>query len=146
MLRTLFNTFAVILLLSACAAAPSLQTQMQTLGHHAQAHGNGQLLIVQVPAADNPISNGMIIASLESGSTSNAARQITELLGNNIAAIGIVGNSGTVNAATLKRALHDYPGQSRAVIYLLGQSGEANAALQQAAKTKGVTLIPIAQP
>lgn len=66
--------------------------------------------MVCVPDASNHVADNMIIASLEAGVSSNAAKSIMEAIGvdGNKVVVGVAGSSTAVNVATLKRALNDF--------------------------------------
>ncbi|APW38795.1 hypothetical protein RD110_17585 [Rhodoferax koreense] len=103
----------------------------------------GELLMIEVPAAPNPLSNQLMIATLKTGSSSNTADQIVTTLRNGRAVtLAVVGNSLAVNAATVQSALKTWAstGARTATTLLLVGEPEDAAALKEAAVAAGVRL------
>lgn len=145
------KSFAVLaacgLLLSACSTpgpsntstAGASQSGRPAVAQGQQEVGAGKRLLVQVPAANNPLSNAMIVGMLASGKSTGSVRSIQLVLGVPGSSVGIAGRSQSVNVATLKRALKDYPGSSSARVYI-DATPEQIAELRQLAEPKGIVI------
>lgn len=134
----------LVSMLSACASTSSFDEQVEQLHQAAIAQGHRveEMVFVRIPSAGNPISNGMILASLATGASSTAVEALTEVL---IARpknkpLGIIGDSHELNIATLKRALKDLPTSTDKPEYsvYLNASSEQLADLQKIAEGKNI--------
>lgn len=132
-------------LLTACASS-----QTSSFGNVAavmaeQHSAKGKMLIVNVPDANNPVSNSMMIASLAGGTVSNSVKGIMGALAVSDARIGISGSSNAVNVATLQRALKNFTGSSNAAVYI-DASAEQLQALNQLARPKNIQVYGVQRP
>lgn len=106
---------------------------------------NVRNLFTDIPATNNPLSNGMMIAMLKS-SGSNAALEIINALGMNNINLGISGENQSVNTATMLYAFENVQKVGQNVsVYMMGDSASDKAELEQAAKAKGIKLHYIMQ-
>jgi hypothetical protein len=134
---------ALCTLLGACASNPPAPTQTQQMAAIAPWAGKGQLLMIEVPAASNAISNQMVVASLKLSGSSNAADQIVQVLRSGSAAtVAVTGSNLEVNAATVQAALRGLsspPVKTQTTLLMVGRPNDS-AELEKAASAVGVKL------
>lgn len=139
-MRHILPTTLTAYLLVACATGGGASPDTVAAGIARSAPPGSKILIADVPASTDFLANSMIVAAQSSGMTaSGSVHNILQALAADNAHIGISGRSGSVNLATLKRALNDYNGHSNAHIYIHAAPADI-AALQQLAAPKGITI------
>ena len=123
-------------LLFACSSGPSLDQLA------AQMPKDNRSVMLQVPEAGNPVSNGMLVATIRTaGGTSGKRLVSTDNLH-----IGIAGNSQSVNKAVAMYGLNNAEKVGKDVsLYLVGDSQSDKADLEKAAKAKNVEMHYIMQ-
>ena len=139
-IRTVVACAASGLLLAACATPDAPSQGGQSVAAQALKEvGAGKLLVVQVPAASNPISNGMIVSMLAGGSSTGSVNNILMALRVPDGGVHVTGRSPSVNVATLKRALKDFQGRSNARVYIDASPAQINE-LRELATPKGIVI------
>lgn len=139
-MRHILPTTLTACLLVACATGGGVSPDTVAAGIARSAPPGSKILIADVPASADFLANSMIVAAQSSGMTaSGSVHNILQALAADNAHIGISGRSGSVNLATLKRALNDYNGHSNAHVYIHAAPADI-AALQQLAAPKGITI------
>ncbi len=132
-------------LLSACAGpqAAAPPTMSQKTAAIAPWASKGRLLLVEVPASSNAISNQMIVASLKVGTSSNAADQIVQMLRSGSAAtVAVTGSNLEINAATVQAALRAWAAaqaKTNTTILMVGRPADTTE-LEKAAASASVKL------
>lgn len=139
-MRHILPTTLTACLLVACATGGGASPDTVAAGIARSAPPGSKILIADVPASADFLANSMIVATQSSGMTaSGSVHNILQALAADNAHIGISGRSGSVNLATLKRALNDYNGHSNAHVYIHAAPADI-AALQQLAAPKSITI------
>lgn len=135
------------LLLAACVGGSGGTSPDFVAGTMAKAHGNdvSRVFVISVPASTSSISAAMQVGMIAGGARSGSVQNILDVLPVSGAKLGISGNSGSVNVATLKRALQEFQGQSNAEVYILASPQEL-AELQALAAPKGIRVHGLAAP
>ncbi len=127
-----------VFLLGACASSQTTsfdRVAVAMAGNNERS--SGKLLMMNVPDAGNPVSNGIMLTALAGGTASNAVKGIVDMLAVPDVRIGIGGNSKAINIATLQRALKDFTGKSNAAVYI-DASAEQVSALNRIAAAKNI--------
>ena len=139
-MRHILPTTLTACLLVACATGSGVSPDTVAAGIARSAPPGSKILIADVPASTDFLANSMIVTAQSSGMTaSGSVHNILQALAADNAHIGISGRSGSVNLATLKRALNDYNGHSNAHVYIHAAPADI-AALQQLAAPKSITI------
>ena len=126
-------------LLFACSSGPSLD-QLAT-----QMPKDNRSVMLQVPEAGNPVSNGMLVATIRTAGGTSGKRLVSLLATDNLH-IGIAGNSQSVNKAVAMHGLNNAEKVGKDVsLYLVGDSESDKADLEKAAKAKNVEMHYIMQ-
>ena len=121
-------------LLFACSSGPSLD-QLAT-----QMPKDNRSVMLQVPEAGNPVSNGMLVATIRTAGGTSGKRLVSLLATDNLH-IGIAGNSQSVNKAVAMYGLNNAEKVGNDVsLYLVGDSQSDKADLEKAAKAKNVEM------
>lgn len=84
--------------------------------------GAAEMFFIEVPSPNNIISEKLMLATLATGMRSNVIDQLVELLSlNKNLIIGVVGESQSINTATVKRAMEDAKKKAASgTIFLVG--------------------------
>ena len=107
-MRHILPTTLTACLLVACATGGGVSPDTVAAGIARSAPPGSKILIADVPASADFLANSMIVAAQSSGMiASGSVHNILQALAADNAHIGISGRSGSVNLATLKRALKD---------------------------------------
>ena len=126
-------------LLFACSSGPSLDQLA------AQMPKDNRSVMLQVPEAGNPVSNGMLVATIRTAGGTSGKRLVSLLATDNLH-IGIAGNSQSVNKAVAMYGLDNAEKVGKDVsLYLVGDSQSDKADLEKAAKAKNVEMHYIMQ-
>jgi len=118
-------------------------TQEQRLKAMAPWVAKGNLIVMEVPAASNLLSNQLAIAALKAGSSSNAVDQIVQMLRSGKAStLAVMGNNQALNTATVQAALKQWKasGAHTTVTLLLVGQPEDGPALKESAAAAGLQL------
>jgi hypothetical protein len=141
----------IITTLTGCATQPKItltEQKMRMVGPllNVKASGVGSL-IMEVPSANNFISNQMIVASLKAGVRSNAVEDLVEMLKRPKSLhIAVMSDSDGVAAATIERVLKDIQGANpESKLYFVGEASYVPA-LSMLANTAGVRFEGIPYP
>lgn len=139
-LKFLFFPLAVIVGVLFSGCSPSYSTVRNShLDKIAQLSNPKDILIVEVPAAGNAISNTMIVASLNAGVVSSAMEQIITLLEvKKVKQIGVIGENSMVNMATIKGAINQIKTPLEATIITIADGDYSDVVAL--AKNKGIEL------
>ena len=128
--------------LSGQAEANKLAEQKQLAAIVAKA-GKSQVLITDIPSANNFISDQLIVASLKAGTMSSSAQALLKVLQQAPAAtIAVTGKSSDVTAATVEAALKrlaPVPANSQTVLLFVGDVAYTEK-LRLAAAPSGIKL------
>ena len=128
--------------LSGQAEASKLAEQKQLAAIVAKA-GKSQVLITDIPSANNFISDQLIVASLKAGTMSSSAQALLKVLQQAPAAtIAVTGKSSDVTAATVEAALKrlaPVPANSQTVLLFVGDVAYTEK-LRLAAAPSGIKL------
>lgn len=101
------------------------------------------MYFIDVPSPDNIISEKLMIASLEFGSSTAIDALVEILSSEKPVMIGVVGDSDAVNAATAKAALKELKNKKTAgTVYLVADT-KAREELHDLAQTVGIKLIVV---
>ena len=125
--------------LFACSSGPSLDQLA------AQMPKDNRSVMLQVPEAGNPVSNGMLVATIRTAGGTSGKRLVSLLATDNLH-IGIAGNSQSVNKAVAMYGLNNAEKDGKNVsLYLVGDSQSDKVDLEKAAKAKNVEMHYIMQ-
>lgn len=137
-----------LILLSGCAnfgaqaEAKKLAEQKQLAAIVAKA-GKSQVLLTDIPSANNFISDQLIVASLKAGTMSSSAQALLKVLQQSPAAtVAVTGKSSSVTAATVEAALKrlaPLPANSQTVVLFVGDVAYTEK-LRLAAAPSGIKL------
>ena len=147
-MKTLSSLIAALILLSGCASlsgqaeANKLAEQKQLAAIIAKT-GKSQVLITDIPSANNFISDQLIVASLKAGTMSSSAQALLKVLQQAPAAtVAVNGKSSSVTAATVEAALKrlaPLPANSQTVVLFVGDVAYTEK-LRLAAAPSGIKL------
>lgn len=153
-MKTLPLLVATLTLLSGCAnlgaqaEANKLVEQRQLAAIVAKA-GKSQVLITDVPNANNSISDQIIVTSLKTGVSSNSVEALLKVLQQSPAAtIAVTGKSSNVTAATVEavlKRLAPLPANSQTVLLFVGDAAYTEK-LKSAAVSSGIKLETLQVP
>lgn len=136
----------VLIFTSGCATTGAMQgvpikdRQMKEIS---AVSGPQNMYFIDVPSPDNIISEKLMIASLEFGSSTAIDALVEILSSEKPVTIGVVGDSDAVNAATVKAALKELKNKKTAgTVYLVADT-KAQEELHDLAQTVGIKLIVI---
>lgn len=136
------------LILAGCAStgpsgSGSQQATKQAMAACLATSGQSKFLLFHVPAADNAISNQMIVSALKFGGGSNSVDALIKLFQKTErTTVLVVGDHAAVTLATAEAALRELPVDARRAAHQLCIAADRNAAvaLDAAAKAAGVEL------
>jgi len=101
--------------------------------------GKSFTVVITVPAADNMLSNGVVIGALKMGSGSAPADSLFAILRDeNEQAVAIVGKSDALTIATIEAAIQQLDGSSTATTILFAGKSKSVAQLQRVTDKAGV--------
>jgi hypothetical protein len=108
---------------------------------------NDVSLIMEVPSANNAISNQIIVASIQAGADATAVVDLVEILkGPNAKPIAILGDNDAVTAATIESSLKRLQGfKPKAKLYFVGEA-DYGQALKVQADAAGVNFEAVSYP
>ena len=129
-----FLIITLIAILAACSSGISVNQLT------ARMPKNDRTFVVEIPAADNAVSNAMVVGMVKT-SGSPSASNIIQALSMDNANIGVAGNSQMINRATTIYALQNAQKIGRNVaLYMMGDSESDKADLEKAANSKNIQL------
>jgi hypothetical protein len=109
----------------------------------------GPVLIIDVPAARNALSNMMLVSGLKTGSGSLAVSQIVQTLKSlPVGAVAVMGDKASVTEATVLAALKELKAsttKTQSTLILVGEVDNPGD-LDNAANEVGVTFVTIKVP
>lgn len=153
-MKTPFLLVATLAMLSGCAnlgaqAEANKLIEQRQLAAIVEKAGKSQVLITDVPSANNSISDQMIVASLKSGVSSNSVDALLKVLQQSPAAmVAVTGKSGKVTAATVEavlKRLAPLPANSQTVLLFVGDAVYTEK-LKLAAVSSGIKLETLQVP
>ena len=101
---------------------------------------NDRTFVVKIPAANNSVSNAMVVGMIKTSGSPSASNLIKVLAADN-ANIGIAGDSQMINKATALYALENAQKIGNNVsVYMMGDSESDKADLEKAASSKNIKL------
>jgi hypothetical protein len=102
---------------------------------------------MEVPSANNAISNQIIVASIQAGADATAVVDLVEILkGPNAKPIAILGDNDAVTAATIESSLKRLQGfKPKAKLYFVGEA-DYGQALKVQADAAGVNFEAVSYP
>jgi len=104
-----------------------------------------ELYIVQVSAPNNIISEKMMLGAMGMGELTKTAQNIKNMIDSrNVKQLGIVGESETVNIATVKQAINALDSKVDATIYIVAKENNCSE-IKTLASEKGVSLVILPQ-
>lgn len=127
----------LMILLTATLVACSSGVSVDELAGKMPASNRSVML--RIPDAGNPVSNGMILATLKVSGTT-ATKQLIGALAVDDLNIGVYGKSDSVNKATMIHAIEhaDKIGKNTAIYFVGPESDKAD--LEKAANAKNIKL------
>jgi len=104
-------------------------------------------LVMEVPSANNAISNQIMIASIKAGVDSTAVVDLVAILkGSNTKPIAVIGDNDAVTAATIEASLKQLQGfRPSAKLYFVGEASSGQA-LKAQAEAAGVNFEAVVYP
>lgn len=108
---------------------------------------NDVSLIMEVPSANNAISNQIMVASIKAGADATAVIDLVAILqGPNTKPIAVIGDNDAVTAATIEAALKRLQGfKPSAKLYFVGETSYGQA-LKAQADAAGVNFEAVVYP
>lgn len=101
---------------------------------------NDRTFVVKIPAANNSVSNAMVVGMIKTSGSPSASNLVKVLAADN-ANIGIAGDSQMINKATALYALENAQKIGNNVaVYMMGDSESDKADLEKAASAKNIKL------
>lgn len=108
----------LIMLLTACASTSSNNSRAKFSALYEVR--NDMSMVLEVPSANNSISNALMVASIQSGADTTGVVGLVSMLKNNIESVAVVGNSDAVVAATITSSVNRLKDGSSTKIYFIG--------------------------
>ena len=108
---------------------------------------NDVSLVMEVPSANNAISNQIMVASIKAGADGTAVVDLVAILkGSNTKPIAVIGDNDAVTAATIEASLKRLQGfKPSAKLYFVGEASYGHA-LKAQADAAGVNFEAVAYP
>ncbi|MDG6895570.1 hypothetical protein [Volucribacter amazonae] len=127
-----------VVLLTSCAAPTTMHQRFEQVSTYLQQNSQplGNVRFYDVPAADNPISNAIIISTTQVNSSLPSVQQVVEQITQGIP-IAVTSASPSLALANVRSAVRSVPQGQNATVYVLAERDED---LEKTASAKGIRL------